>query len=75
MSQRARPDQPTSPMAITSGIFSSDVNFDERLIGSLEELAALSEHLKGIGLRVVLTSGRRTGTPGATNLVMVREIP
>jgi pyruvate kinase len=27
------------------------------------------------GARVVLTSGRRTGTPGATNLVMVREIP
>ena len=25
--------------------------------------------------RVVLTAGRRTGTPGATNLVMVREIP
>ena len=27
------------------------------------------------GSRVVLTAGRRTGTPGATNLVMVREIP
>jgi pyruvate kinase len=27
------------------------------------------------GSRVVITSGRRTGTPGATNLVMVREIP
>jgi pyruvate kinase len=27
------------------------------------------------GVRVVLTAGRRTGTPGATNLVMVREIP
>ncbi len=26
------------------------------------------------GARVVLTAGRRTGTPGATNLVMVREI-
>jgi pyruvate kinase len=28
-----------------------------------------------VGARVVLTAGRRTGTPGATNLVMVREIP
>jgi pyruvate kinase len=28
-----------------------------------------------MGARVVLTAGRRTGTPGATNLVMVREIP
>jgi pyruvate kinase len=27
------------------------------------------------GVRVVITAGRRTGTPGATNLVMVREIP
>jgi pyruvate kinase len=27
------------------------------------------------GVRVILTAGRRTGTPGATNLVMVREIP
>jgi pyruvate kinase len=27
------------------------------------------------GALVVITSGRRTGTPGATNLVMVREIP
>jgi pyruvate kinase len=28
-----------------------------------------------VGARVVLTAGRRTATPGATNLVMVREIP
>jgi pyruvate kinase len=27
------------------------------------------------GARVVITAGRRTGTPGATNLVMVRDIP
>jgi pyruvate kinase len=27
------------------------------------------------GARVVLTAGPRTGTPGATNLIMVREIP
>jgi rfaE bifunctional protein nucleotidyltransferase chain/domain len=44
-------------MAITSGIFSSDVNFEQRLIGSLEQLSELAEHLRGIGLRIVLTSG------------------
>lgn len=44
-------------MAITSGIFSSDVNYDERLISSLERLGELVEHLKGIGLGIVLTSG------------------
>jgi pyruvate kinase len=27
------------------------------------------------GARVVLTAGRQAGTPGATNLIMVREIP
>lgn len=44
-------------MAITSGIFSSDVNFDERRQPTLESLASFVENLKGIGLRVVLTSG------------------
>ena len=44
-------------MAITSGIFSDEPTFEDRLIGSLDELAQLVEHLKGIGLRGVLTSG------------------
>ena len=44
-------------MAITSGIFSEDVNFDERLKPSLDELAKTVDHLKGIGLKIVLTSG------------------
>ena len=44
-------------MAITSGIFSEDVNFEERLKPSLDELAKTVDHLKGIGLRIVLTSG------------------
>jgi D-glycero-beta-D-manno-heptose 1-phosphate adenylyltransferase len=44
-------------MAITSGIFSSDVNFEQRLMPSLRQLAELADHLHGIGLRLVLTSG------------------
>lgn len=44
-------------MAITSGIFSSDVEFSERLAPSLEQLGELVAHLKGIGLKIVLTSG------------------
>ena len=44
-------------MAITSGIFSSDAAFDERHMESLDQLRAKVEHLKGIGLKVVLTSG------------------
>jgi D-beta-D-heptose 7-phosphate kinase/D-beta-D-heptose 1-phosphate adenosyltransferase len=44
-------------MAITSGIFSEEVKFEERLKPSLDELAKTVRHLKGIGLKVVLTSG------------------
>ena len=44
-------------MAITSGIFSEDVTFEERLKPSLDELANTAQHLKGIGLKIVLTSG------------------
>jgi D-beta-D-heptose 7-phosphate kinase/D-beta-D-heptose 1-phosphate adenosyltransferase len=44
-------------VAITSGIFSSEVKYEERLVASLPKLEALVEHLKGIGLKVVLTSG------------------
>ena len=44
-------------MAITSGIFSEKVEFEERLKPSLDELAKTVDHLKGIGLKIVLTSG------------------
>jgi D-glycero-beta-D-manno-heptose 1-phosphate adenylyltransferase len=44
-------------MAITSGIFSEEVQFEERLKPSLDELAQTVQHLKGIGLKIVLTSG------------------
>ena len=48
---------------------------------SVDELAEASllaaRDLAGLpsGARVVLTAGRRTGTPGATSLIMIREIP
>lgn len=44
-------------MAANSGILSPDVNFDERLIGTLEDMTRTVNHLKGLGYRVVLTSG------------------
>jgi D-glycero-beta-D-manno-heptose 1-phosphate adenylyltransferase len=44
-------------MAVTSGILSPDVNFEDRLITSLEEMTRTVTHLKGLGYRVVLTSG------------------
>ena len=44
-------------MAITGGIFSSQAAFEERHMESLDHLHAKVEHLKGIGLKIVLTSG------------------
>lgn len=44
-------------MAAKSGIFSSDVNFADRWVQSLDEMAQKVEHLRGLGMRIVLTSG------------------
>lgn len=44
-------------MAATNGILSPYVNFEERLIGSLDEMTRTITHLKGLGFRIVLTSG------------------
>ena len=41
----------------SSGILSPDVNFEDRLIGSLEEMTRTVMHLKGLGYPIVLTSG------------------
>ena len=44
-------------MAVSSGILSPDVNFEDRLVGSLEEMTRTVGNLKGLGYRIVLTSG------------------
>jgi rfaE bifunctional protein nucleotidyltransferase chain/domain len=41
----------------TSGVLSPGVNFEDRLVGSLEEMTRTVSHLKGLDYRVVLTSG------------------
>jgi pyruvate kinase len=43
----------------------------------VESALEIARDVAGIpaGASVVLTAGRRTGTPGATSLIMVREIP
>jgi D-beta-D-heptose 7-phosphate kinase/D-beta-D-heptose 1-phosphate adenosyltransferase len=40
-----------------SGILSPDVNFEDRLIPSLDEMTRTVTHLKGLGYPIVLTSG------------------
>ena len=42
----------------------------DRALLTAKEFAGLPS-----GARVVITAGQRTGTTGATNLIMVREIP
>jgi D-glycero-beta-D-manno-heptose 1-phosphate adenylyltransferase len=44
-------------LAASTGILSPNVNFEERLIPSLEEMTRTVTHLKGLGYAVVLTSG------------------
>jgi D-beta-D-heptose 7-phosphate kinase/D-beta-D-heptose 1-phosphate adenosyltransferase len=44
-------------MAASNGILGQEVNFESRLIGTLEEMTRTVTHLKGLGYRVVLTSG------------------
>jgi D-glycero-beta-D-manno-heptose 1-phosphate adenylyltransferase len=44
-------------VAASTGILSPNVNFSDRLIGSLEEMTRTVTHLKGLGYAVVLTSG------------------
>src|SRR5829696_6505392 len=41
----------------TSGILSPGVNFEDRLIRSLEDMTRTVTHLRGLGIPVVLTSG------------------
>lgn len=44
-------------MAASSGILGPEVNFESRLIATLDEMTKTVTHLKGLGYRVVLTSG------------------
>src|SRR3954465_8675453 len=44
-------------MAITSGILGPGVNFEDRLVPSLEAMAERVANLRGLGQRIVLTSG------------------
>lgn len=44
-------------MTVSNGNLSSSESVDERIVGSLEEMATKAHHLRGLGQRVVLTSG------------------
>jgi D-beta-D-heptose 7-phosphate kinase/D-beta-D-heptose 1-phosphate adenosyltransferase len=44
-------------MAVNNGILSAQANFEDRLTRSLDEMTKTVEHLRGLGYRIVLTSG------------------
>jgi pyruvate kinase len=59
------------------GVFPSNMPSAESVDEMIDDALITARDAAGLssGDRVVLTAGRRTGTPGATNLVMVRHIP
>jgi pyruvate kinase len=59
------------------GVYCSTMDVAESVDEMIEAALLAARDAGGLpsGARVVLTAGRRTGTPGATNLIMVREIP
>ena len=44
-------------MAVATRILSPDANFETRLVGSLDEMSRLVSHLKGLEMRIAVTSG------------------
>jgi pyruvate kinase len=59
------------------GVFPTLAPVAENVDEMIDAALATARDVAGVpsGATVVLTAGRRTGTPGATNLIMVREIP
>ncbi len=64
-------------LALEWGVYPSLVPVAETVDDMIEEALIAARDSAGLptGTRVILTAGRTTGTPGATNLIMVREIP
>ena len=64
-------------LSLEWGVHPTSMGAADSVEEMIEEALVAARDRAGIesGARVVLTAGRRTGTPGATNLVMVREIP
>jgi pyruvate kinase len=59
------------------GVYPTTMQVAETVDDMIDMALVTARDFGGIasGTDVVLTAGRRTGTPGATNLIMVREIP
>jgi pyruvate kinase len=64
-------------LALEWGVYPTDMEVAANVDEMIDMALTRARDFAGLeaGARVVITAGRRTGTPGATNLVMVREIP
>src|SRR3954454_5724000 len=64
-------------LTIEWGVYPTTMPVAESVDELIESSLVAAAEYAGLerGARVVLTAGRRTGTPGATNLIMVRVIP
>ncbi|MEJ7891632.1 MAG: pyruvate kinase [Solirubrobacteraceae bacterium] len=82
-----RPDRPivalvhddgvAAQMTLEWGVRVGMMDVAENVDDLVEDALTCARDVAGIksGESVVLTAGRRTGTPGATSLIMVREVP
>jgi pyruvate kinase len=64
-------------LALEWGVYPTAMNVALSVDEMIEDALVGAREFAGLptGAVVVLTAGRQTGTPGATNLIMVREIP
>ena len=70
-------DQVANQLALEWGVMVGRTTVAESVDEMVEDALVVAGRVAGLvtGDQVVLTAGRRTGTPGATSLIMVREIP
>jgi pyruvate kinase len=69
--------QVVNQLALEWGVYPTGMSIAETVDEMIEEALIGAREYAGFpsGAVVVITAGRTTGTPGATNLIMVREIP
>jgi pyruvate kinase len=67
----------TNQLTLEWGIYPTTMPAAESVDELVEASLVAARDFGGVPstARVVLTAGRQTGTPGATSLIMVREIP
>jgi pyruvate kinase len=70
-------DAVANQLTLEWGVYSRTMNVSGTVDDLIDRALATAKELGGFasGTRVVITAGQRTGTTGATNLIMVREIP